>query len=374
MASKRDFYEVLGISRSASADEIKKAYRKLALQYHPDKNPGNKDAEAKFREATEAYEVLSDAEKRSRYDQFGHAGTQQQGFGGNENMEDIFEAFGSMFGDMFGQQKSGRGRGKRTGPTPQRGHDLSQNIQISLKESYLGCKKEIKVYHFEKCEPCKGSGAKEGSKPDVCGQCHGSGSIHYRQGFFAMQQICGSCQGQGFIITSPCSNCKGQSRVQKYEKLTVTIPAGIYHNAELRIVGKGDAGVFGGESGDLYITVAVEEDKTFQRRDNDLVTKLILTYPQLVLGCQIEIELIDGTKETIRVPKGCAVGKEIIVDGKGFSKLRGSGKGNLVIITGCDIPTKLNDEARAALLSYSEKLGTQSSSGGISGFFKKFLG
>lgn len=377
MASQRDFYEILGVSRSASADDIKKAYRKLALKYHPDKNPGDKDAEAKFREATEAYEVLSDQEKRARYDQFGHAGMGgQQGFGGSgEGMEDIFEAFGSVFGEMFGNARGGKGgRAKRTGPAPQRGHDLSQHIQISFKESFLGCKKEIKVYHFCPCETCSGTGAKAGSKPDMCGQCHGTGAIQYRQGFFAMQQACGACQGQGFVIKNPCSTCRGQTRTQKYDKLTITIPAGIYNNAELRIVGKGDAGVFGGEAGDLYITVSVESDKTYFRRDNDLVTKLMLTYPQLVLGCQIEIELIDGTKETIRVPKGCAIGKEIILDGKGFAKLKTPGKGNLIIITGCEIPTKISEDAKKALLDYSEKLGAHSSGSGLTGFFKRFLG
>jgi len=375
MATKRDYYEILGVAKTASADDIKKSYRKLALQYHPDRNPGNKEAEAKFREATEAYEVLSDASKRGQYDQFGHQAT--QGHAGNyENMEDIFESFSDIFENLFGGQTGGRHPGKKSGPTAQRGHDLAQKIDISLKEAYLGCQKEIKIYHFQTCEKCHGNGCKEGSKPSICQACQGSGTVLHRQGFFTLSQPCSTCHGQGFKITSPCLECRGQCRIQKHEKLSVSIPAGIYNNAELRIIGKGDAGIFGGPSGDLYLTVEVMADKAFTRKDYDLVTTLSLTYPQLVLGCQIEIENIDGTKETFKVPRGCPVGKEIVIDSKGFVKLRGHGRGNLIIVTTCDIPAKLNEETKQALLNYAEKLGnsSQTGSGGISGFFKKFLG
>jgi len=377
MATKRDFYEILGIAKTATADDIKKAYRKLALKYHPDRNPGNKEAEVKFREATSAYEILSDAEKRRMYDQFGHEGVQgSHGHADNMNMEDIFESFGDIFENIFhGQTQSRRGK-KASGPSAQRGHDLSQKVEITLKESYTGCTKEVKVYHFQPCERCKATGCKEGTIATACSTCKGTGTVLHRQGFFTLSQLCSSCHGQGFIIPSPCPECRGQSRVQKYERLNVTIPAGIYDSAELRLPSKGDAGIFGGPSGDLYLTIEVSTDKVFHRRDHNLVTTLLLTYPQLVLGCQIEIENIDGTKETIKVPKGCPVHKEIIVEGKGFAKLRGSGRGNLVIITNCDIPTKLPEDAKTALLGYAEKLGNagQQSSGGISGFFKKFLG
>ncbi len=375
MATKRDYYETLGVGKAADQEEIKKAYRKLALKYHPDRNPNNKDAEAKFREATEAYEILSETDKRKRYDQFGHAGTQGAGHQ-YENMEDIFENFSDIFENLFGGQAGGRSRpGKKAGPTPQRGHDLSQRIEISLKESYLGCQKEIKIYHFQRCERCNGNGTKENSKPSHCTTCSGQGTVLHRQGFFTFSQVCSSCHGQGFKITNPCPECRGQSRVQKHEKLAVSIPAGIYQNAELRIVGKGDAGVFGGESGDLYLAIDVLPDTVFARRDNDLVTTLTLTYPQLVLGCQIEIENINGIKETIKVPKSCPVGKEIVIEGKGFARLRGHGHGNLIIITACDIPPKLNAESKDALLNYAEKLGNSCQpSSGIIGFFKKFLG
>ena len=374
-----DYYKILGVSHDATVEEIKKSYRKLAMQYHPDRNPNNKEAEEKFKEAAQAYDVLSDPAKRQRYDQYGHEAYQHgAGAGGHgeyANMNDIFENFGDIFGSMFGGQAS-RQQKKTGGPTPAKGHDLSQRIQISLKEAYLGIKKEIKIYHYESCTSCKTSGCKEGTKPTACASCKGAGTQHYRQGLFAYSQACSACYGQGFKITNPCPDCRGQSRIQKHEKLSITIPAGIYHGAELRVSGKGDAGIFGGPSGDLYLVVDVAYDAKFSRRDNDLLTTLNLTYPQLVLGCQLEIEHIDGTMQTIKIPRGCPVGKELRTEGQGFVKLNGKGRGDLVIITQCDIPSKLSEDTKKSLLEYAEKLGSQSSSahGGISGFFKKFLG
>ncbi len=372
--TKRDFYEILGVSKDASQSEIKKAYRKLALKHHPDRNPDNKEAEDKFKEASQAYEVLSDTSKRQKYDKFGHSGMQ----GGADYHEysdfgDIFSAFGDIFGDIFG---GGQQRQRQSGPTPQRGHDLAQNIEISLKESYLGCKKDILIYHYVQCETCGGSGCKPGTKPNICAQCHGSGSVHISKGFFAFSQPCTSCNGQGFTIQSPCTICRGQSRIQKREKFTISIPAGIYDGAELRVRNRGDAGIFGGTIGDLYIRVKVTSNNKFWRKKNDLITHLNLTYPQLVLGCQVEIENIDGHKQTVKIPKGCPVGEEVTIVGKGFPNTSGYGKGNLVIITKCDIPKKLDIETKKSLLEYSEKLGNQAkdSNMGISGFFKKFLG
>lgn len=374
---KRDYYEILGVVKSASVEEVKKAYRKLAMKYHPDRNPDNKEAEEKFKEATEAYEVLSDQEKRKKYDQFGHAGMGSGDYGHYSDFSDIFENFGDIFEGIFGQANGQRRGRKKGGPAPQQGHNLSQNVEISLQEAYSGTKKEVKVYHYQPCEDCKGSGCKNGTKPSECSTCKGMGNIHYQQGFFAYSQPCSSCYGQGFKISSPCDSCRGQSRVQKHEKLNITIPAGIYQNAELRVTGKGDAGVFGGPAGDLYLVINIVSHAKFHRRENDLVTTLNLTYPQLVLGCQVEIENIDGTRETIKVAKGCPVGKEIVILGKGFSMLHSRGKGNLIIIANCDIPTKLTEDAKKVLLEYAEKLGDaepSSANGGISGFFKRFLG
>lgn len=373
---KRDYYQILGVSKDASSEEIKKAYRKLAMQNHPDRNPGNKEAEEKFKEAAEAYEILSDKEKRSRYDQMGHEAF-QNGAGAHhyQNMDDIFESFSDIFGDLFGTQTSSR-RSKRGAPVPQRGHDLSLNVEISLQEAYLGSKKDIKIYHFQACMACNATGCKDGSKPTACSACNGNGTVHFRQGFLTYSQPCSTCHGQGFKIASPCVECRGQSRIQKHEKLSVNIPAGIFDGAELRLTGKGDAGSFGGQPGDLFLVIAVKADSRFSRRENDILSLLNLTYPQLVLGCQIEVELIDGMKETVKVPRGCPVGKEIRVSGKGFPNLRGGNRGDWVIIPQCDIPTKLTDETRQALLTYAEKLGNQSqqAAGGITGFFKKFLG
>jgi molecular chaperone DnaJ len=374
--SKRDFYEVLGVAKTASQDEIKAAYRKLALKYHPDRNPDNKEAEEKFKEAAQAYEVLSDPEKRKKYDQFGHAGFEGMGGGhghGGMNMDDIFSSFGDIFGDIFGGGHQ-RGR-KKTGPEPLQGHDLHRDVEITLKESYTGSKQEIRYHRFFPCESCSGQGMQAGTKAHQCSKCGGTGQVHYQQGFFMYSQACGACHGQGFIISSPCKECGGQSRVQKFDKFSVNIPAGVFHNAELRIAGKGDAGVYGGPAGDLYLRIKVKPDPVFKRIDDDLVCSVMLTYPQLVLGAQVDIDLIDGSKETIKVPKGCSVGERIVIPGKGFARLRGKGSGSLVVITQCHIPKKLSAEAKELLHEYAQKLENPSKEEGyIMGFFKKFLG
>lgn len=380
--AKRDYYEVLGVSKSANEQEIKAAYRKLALKYHPDRNPDNKAAEEKFKEASEAYEVLSDAEKKQRYDQMGHAafegGMGGHGPHGGMNMDDIFEHFGDIFGDIFGGagQGQGRRRKKSTGPEPKRGHDLYKEVVIDLKDAFMGTKEEISYNHFVSCAQCSGKGMQPGTSVKECGTCHGAGQVQFRQGFFMYSQACSTCGGQGYMISNPCTTCKGQSRVQQYEKFSVNIPKGIYDGAELRITGKGDAGVYGGPAGDLFIKVLVQEDKKFQRDGDDLVCTVMLTYPQLVLGSQVEIESIDGSKETIKIPKGCPVGEKITVKEKGFQKLRGNSRGSLVIITQCHIPKSLSADAKQKLMDYSESIGTETSAhdSTIVGFFKKFLG
>lgn len=376
--NKRDYYEVLGVPKGAATGSIKTAYRKLALNYHPDRNPNNKEAEEKFKEAAEAYEILSDQGKRQQYDQFGHAGMNGAGMGGNNphgmNMDDIFSNFGDIFGDIFG---GGRTQGRQSyGPQPKRGHDLYKEIQITLKESFLGAKQEVSYYHFVNCATCKGKGMKAGTSVQTCSACNGSGQKQFKQGFFMYSQTCGTCTGQGYAIPSPCSSCSGQSRTQAYDKFSVNIPAGIFNGIELRIGGKGDAGVFGGPAGDLFLKIHVMPDKKFKRIDDDLSCNVMLTYPQLVLGCHVEIESIDGIKETIKIPKGCPVGERIIMPGKGFPKLRSKTRGNLVIITKCHIPKKIPTEAKKSLSSYSKIIGTDTNAheGSIAGFFKKFLG
>lgn len=379
MSNKKDFYKILGVDKTATAAEIKKAYHQLAMKYHPDRNPDNKEAEAKFKEAASAYEILSDNEKRQKYDQLGHAAYEnmQQGGGhGHSGMDfDLNDIFNSMFGGGHGRSSQGQ---RASGPTPQRGQDLAKNLSITLKEAYLGVKKDISYSHYFACSTCKGQGAKSKSDIVTCQKCHGYGQVQVQQGFFAFAQPCRDCQGQGFKIKTPCSDCQGQSRRKEQEVVTVSIPKGIFQDAEIRVPGKGDAGVYGGPSGDLYLRISVQADKRFQREGDDLVCSVMLTYPQLVFGCQINVELIDGTQESIKIPKGCPVGEKIVVPGKGFAKLKskGLGVGNLVIITQCQIPKKLNDETKELLKKYSETIGTdiKNEDGFISSFFKKFLG
>lgn len=376
MAKQTDYYEILGVSRDASPDEIKAAYRKLALKYHPDRNPDNKESEEKFKEAASAYEVLSDPDKRKTYDQFGHAGFEASGMGAgpqNMNMDDIFEHFGDIFGDLFGM--GARQQRRKKGPVAKRGHDLSQDLTITLKDAFTGTKKEIGYNHFITCPTCDGKGMEKGTSAKVCAQCAGNGQIQFRQGFFMYTQPCDSCNGTGYTIPSPCKDCKGQSRIQKFDKFTVNIPKGIFDGADLRIPGKGDAGVYGGQTGDLFLKISIAPDKQFSRVDDDLVCTVMLSYPQLVVGCQIDIESIDGTKESLKIPKGCPVGHKIIIPGKGFQRLRNKTFGNLVVITDCHIPKKLSPEAKKLLTEYSDQIGTDTDNhdGVISSFFKRFL-
>lgn len=382
--SKKNHYDTLGVNKTADLAEIKKAYRKMAMKYHPDRNPGNKEAEEMFKKIASAYEVLSDEKKRAQYDTHGHENYENMQSGGGAqhgNMDDIFRNFGDMFGGAdfgdFFNQGSSQNRRKKNGPTPQRGHDLSQDMTITLKEAYLGAKKEVSYYHAFPCAECNHQGVKNKADMVTCSQCKGAGQVRYQQGFFAVSQECQPCKGQGFVIKNPCAACKGQSRKQELERFSVNIPQGIFDGAELRISQKGDAGIYGGPTGDLFLKIKIIPDKKFTRVENDLICNLILTYPQLVLGCQVEIENIDETKIAIKVPKGCPVDEKIIVAGKGFMKLKGFGTGNLIVITQCHIPKKLTADQKETLNSFAEKLGTDVTDrqdGFISSIFKKFLG
>src|SRR3990167_5329954 len=377
--AKKDYYEILGVSKSATKDEIKSAYRKLAMKYHPDRNPDNKEAEEKFKEASEAYQILSDDQKRTQYDQFGHSamgGFEGFSSAGGMDFEDIFGSFGDIFENIFGGGTKQRRKRKPSGPQPQRGHDRHVEAKITLKDAFEGTKRDVSYYKLFPCEECKGKGLKAGTSVETCPDCKGAGQIQYQQGFFIHSQVCPKCRGEGYIITSPCTACSGQSRKQKLEKLTITIPKGIYENAELRVAGKGDAGIYDGPPGDLYVRVSITPDKKFKRVESNLECQVMLTYPQLVFGSQVEIESIDGSKHTIKIPKGCSVGERVVIAGKGFQNLRTKQSGDLVIITQCQIPTKLSNKAKELLKEYSEEIGTEAKDedGAISGFFKKFLG
>lgn len=370
MANK-DYYNVLGVSKGATQEEIKASYRKLALQYHPDRNPDNKEAEEKFKEISEAYQVLSDSKKRSQYDQFGTA--EPGGFGDQTvNMDDIFSGFGDIFGDLFGG--GGRKR-KKSGPTPKRGHDLAKDVSITLEEAFTGTQKDVTYHHFIVCPDCKGKGIPAGATISQCNECHGTGQITVRQGFFISSYPCSTCSGEGYIISTPCPTCKGQSRIQKYDTINVTIPKGIYDGADLRVSERGDAGVFEGPAGDLYLKVNIKLHPKFRREDDNLECTINLTYPQLVFGAQMEILNIDNSKETIKVSPGTQVNDKIVINGKGFTKLKGRGRGQLIVVVSCDIPKKLSKEAEKKLREYADMIGTetQSDEGTIKGFFKKFL-
>lgn len=375
--TKRDYYEILGVSKDASEQEVKTAYRKLALKYHPDRNPGNKEAEEKFKEAAEAYQVLSNKEKRAQYDRFGHTADMSGSGAGwaphDMNMEEILRNFGEMFGgfgDIFGfEETRERGRAAR------HGHDRHVEISVTLPEAYEGIKRDISYYRLQACTACKGSGVQPGHDVERCKKCKGTGQINQQRGFFFMSQPCSACGGQGYTITHPCQICGGNSRKQVLENLTAKIPAGIFDGAEIRITGKGDDGLYGGPAGDLYIRVQVKTDKNFTRVEDDLVCTLVVPYPQLVFGAQVEIEMIDGSKETIKIPKGCPSGNRIIITDKGFARLRGRGHGNFVVIVQCHIPQKLSAQAKETLKTLAQQLDeTSSTDGSVKSFFKKFLG
>lgn len=375
--AKQDYYEILGVKRDAPLEEIKAAYRKLALKYHPDRNPGDKQSEDKFKDVAAAYEVLSDSNKRQQYDQFGQVGEGQGNpFGGNMDMSDIFDMFEHMMNGGTGQSK--RKKGAPTGPIPREGQNLNSEISISLKDSFTGTTQNIREYRYVACDTCSGRGAQKNASFTTCATCKGKGQIAYRQGFFSFGQTCQTCGGEGVIISDPCATCKGQSRVRKYDTFTVNIPAGMPNGLALRIAGKGDAGMYGGPTGDFYLTVRISEDKNFSRVENDLIATLPLSYPQLVFGCTMEITSLDGSAISIKVPKGTNSGERITISGKGFKKIKGSGAGDLVIITQCVIPKKLSSEAKDALKLYAQAshdpAETASGNSGLSGFFKQFLG
>jgi molecular chaperone DnaJ len=347
--SKRDYYEVLGLARGASDQEIKSAYRKLALKYHPDRNQGSKDAEERFKEAAEAYAVLADPQKRSMYDRFGHAGVGAgAGAGGFDpnvfvGFEDILGGLGDIFGfgDIFG---GGRRRGG-----PQRGSDLRYDLEISFDEAARGTETAIQVPRLERCDTCTGSGAAAGSGPTMCPACHGRGQLRYQQGFFTVARTCSQCRGTGQIIAKPCETCHGAGRIQRERKLTAKLPAGVATGQQLRLRGEGEQGPGGGPPGDLYVVVIVQEHEFFRREGNDLYCDVPVSFTTLTLGGEILVPGLLETEETIAVPSGTPSGTVFRLRGKGMPDVSGRGRGDLFVEVHVSVPKKLSREQRKAV-------------------------
>lgn len=357
---KQDLYEILGVAKNAEPDAIKKAYRKMAMQYHPDKNPGNKEAEEKFKEAAYAYEILSSPEKRAKYDRFGHAAFSQgagAGARGFQDVDDIFASFSDIFGDFFGGMggPSARGRGRRSNG-PARGADLRYICEIDLRDVMNGAEREIEFATEESCKECNGSGATKGSEVETCGTCGGAGQVITSQGFFSVAATCPTCQGQGQRIKSPCQPCKGKGRSQSTRKIRVTIPAGVDSGTQLRVSGEGEGGYRGGPAGDLYVEMRVRDDERFERHGLDLLGRVEIDYLQALLGAEITVELVEG-EEKVAIPPGIRAGERIRLDKKGIPSLRGSGRGSLYYEVEIEMPKKLSKEEERLLREIAKEKG-----------------
>ena len=360
--SKQDYYAVLGVARTATDQEIKSAYRKLALKYHPDRNPNDKGAEDKFKEAAEAYAVLADADKRARYDRFGHAAVSGAGQGGFDPT--IFSEFDDIFGslgDIFGLDGVFGGGRRRAGP--QRGADLRYDLEITFAQSAHGAETTIQIPRHETCETCRGSGAAAGSGPTQCPQCRGSGQLRYQQGFFTVARTCTQCRGTGKIIAKPCATCHGAGAVEKLRKLTVKIPAGIASGQRLRLMGEGEAGALGGPPGDLYVVMQVDEHPFFQRDGNDLACQIPVNFTTLALGGDISVPSIakDGARESVKVPEGTTTGTVFRLRGKGMPDVSGRGRGDILVTVQAITPKKLTRDQKKLLEQLAATLPAQES-------------
>ena len=350
--SKRDYYEILGVSRDVDAKELKKAYRKLAMKYHPDRNPDDKDADAKFKEATEAYEILGDEQKRAAYDQYGHAGVDPNagggGFGGGgANFSDIF---GDVFGDIFG---GGGGRGGRGGP--QRGSDLRYTMELSLEEAVRGIEKKIRVPTLTSCGTCDGSGAKPGTSPKTCSTCGGAGQVRMQQGFFSVQQTCPTCRGQGTMIEDPCTSCHGRGVKEETKTLSVKIPPGVDTGDRIRLSGEGEAGAMGGPAGDLYVQVSVKEHELFHRDGRNLYCDVPISIVDAALGGELEVPTLDG-RVKLKIPAETQSGKLFRLRGKGVTPVRGGTAGDLLCRVQVETPVNLSSEQKDLLMKFQESL------------------
>ena len=343
--SKRDYYTVLGVEKGASEDELKKAYRKLAMKHHPDRNPDDKDAEGKFKEAKEAYEILTDPRKRAAYDQFGHAGVDPSmgGRPGPEGFGGFADAFGDIFGEIFGQQ----GRGNRANGV-YRGADLRYNLELSLEDAARGAEVKIRIPSLDECETCHGTGAKPGTQPKQCGTCNGRGEVRVSQGFFSIQQTCPTCHGKGKVVADPCTACSGQGRIKKSKTLSVKIPAGVDQDDRIRLTGEGEAGLNGGPHGDLYVVISLKQHQVFQRDGADLHCEMPISYATAALGGELEIPTLDG-HANINIPPETQTGQTFRLRNKGIRPVRGSAAGDLYCHVVVETPVKLTARQKELL-------------------------
>ena len=371
--AKADYYETLGVSRNASKDEIKAAYRKQAMKFHPDRNSGDKSAEAKFKEASEAYQVLSDSQKKSNYDQFGHAafengGGGRGGFGGFEDFGGFDSgSFSSIFDDFFGDFTGGR---RRKSPKTRRGSDLKINIEVTLEEAYQGKKQTFDLPTSEKCSSCSGSGAATGSKPITCDTCGGHGQVRAQQGFFTLQQTCPDCAGEGKVISNPCKDCRGSGSKKVNKTISIQIPKGVDDGTQMRLAGKGEAGPRGGTQGDLYVYISLKKHPIFKRSEENLYFELPISFADAALGTTIEVPTIDGSKSKVKIPSGTQSGKQLRLKDKGMPQLRGNGFGDLYLQIKVEVPINLNREQKILLEKYKELEDSKNNPENES-FFKK---
>jgi molecular chaperone DnaJ len=352
---KRDYYEVLGVGRGAGDDELKKSYRRLAVQFHPDRNPGDKQAEEKFKEVNEAYQVLSDSERRAQYDRFGHAAFQGPqgpgGFGGFDFSQGFEEVFSDIFGDFFG---TGRGRSRSRS---RRGDDLRYDLEIEFEEAARGAEKIVKFQRLTTCDACNGARARGGAEgARTCPNCRGSGQVRTQQGFFSISTTCGQCRGEGMIIADPCPKCQGQGRLRKPVSLSVKIPPGVDNGSRLKLRTEGEAGFGGGPAGDLYVVIHVKEHGLFVRQDNDVVIEVPVSFPQAALGAEIEVPTLDG-KLKLKIPTGTQSGKVFRLKGKGFADLHGYGRGDQLVRIAVETPRRLTPRQRELLEEFARASG-----------------
>ena len=366
--AKRDYYDVLGVTKSSSPEQIKAAYRKLAVKHHPDKNPGDKTSEERFKEASEAYHILSDKERKQNYDNFGHAAFENGGGGrGGFGNFDFSSNFSDIFEDFFSE---GFGGGRRSRKSSFRGSDLRYDLSLTLEEAYTGKKENIKFSTSEKCNICNGSGSKPGHDVGSCSMCGGHGQVRSSQGFFTVQQTCPQCSGSGEQITNPCRDCSGQGKKQASKKLSVTIPKGVDDGTRIRLAGKGEAGSRGSGSGDLYLFINVYSHDLFKRSDENLFFECPVSIADAALGTAIEIPTIDGGKAKIKIPAGTQSGKQFRLRGKGMPYMRGSGNGDLYVQVNTEVPVSLNKEQKELLEKFRD-IENEKSNPSIRKFFEK---